>query len=119
LFRVNFYRDKKGREPVAEYISDLAEKNTKDSRIKLNKIRDYIKILCEYGTNIGEPYIKHIEEDLWELRPLRNRILFVAWKNNTYVLLHVFYKKTQKTPQKEIAIAKKRLIDLKERRNIK
>ena len=79
LHKINFYRDKNGNEPVAEYIIELATRKDKDSRIKLNKIRDYIKVLSEYGTQAGEPYIKHLDGDIWELRPLRDRIFFVGW----------------------------------------
>lgn len=48
MYRIYFYRDKNGKEPVAEYLSELAIKKDKDSRIKLNKIRDYVKTLSEY-----------------------------------------------------------------------
>lgn len=102
MYKINFYKDKNNNEPVANYIASLARKKDKDSRIKLNKIRDYIKILSEYGTHAGEPYLKHIDGEIWELRPLRDRIFFVAWKNESFVLLHHFMKKTQKTPAKEI-----------------
>lgn len=115
MHEVYFYRDKNGREPVAEYIQELARKNDKDSRIKLNKIRDYVKTLSAYGTQAGEPYIKHLDGEIWELRPLRDRILFVGWVNGSYVLLHHFMKKTQKTPAREIEKAKRELADLTER----
>ena len=115
MHKVHFYRDRSGKEPVAEYIADLAGKKDKDSRIKLNKIRDYIRILSEYGTQAGEPYIKHLDGEIWELRPLRDRILFVGWVNGSYVLLHQFMKKTQKTPASEIEKAKRELADLIER----
>ena len=68
-----------------------------------------------YGTNAGEPYIKHIEQEIWELRPLKDRILFVSWFEDSYVLLHVFRKRTQKTPEREIEKAKRELEDLKQR----
>ncbi len=100
---------------MAEYIAELAKKKDKDSRIKLNKIRDYIKILSENGTQAGEPFMKHIDGEIWELRPLRDRILFVGWVNGSYVLLHQFMKKTQKTPAREIEKAKRELADLRER----
>ena len=115
MYKINFYRDKNGKQPVKEYIEKLTENKDKDSRIKLNKIRDYIRVLKEYGTYAGEPYIKHIEGDIWELRPLSDRILFVAWYKNEFILLHHFVKKTQKTPSREIEKAKRELIDLKER----
>lgn len=100
---------------MANYIFDLAQKNDKDSRIKLNKIRDYLKILSEYGTKAGEPYIKHIEGPIWELRPLRDRIFFAGLDEDEFVLLHHFTKKTQKTPKREIEKAKTELEDLLER----
>ena len=115
MHQIHFYKDKNGKEPVAEYITELAQKNDKDSRIKLNKIRDYIKILSEYGTKAGEPYIKHLDGEIWELRPLRDRILFIGWVNGSYVLLHHFMKKTQKTPVREIEKAKREIADLIER----
>lgn len=117
MYRVEFYKDKDGNEPVKEYISSLASKNDKDSRINLNKIRDYIKTLSEYGTRAGEPYVKHIEGEIWELRPLRNRILFFGYDGDRIILLSHFIKKTQKTPQREIDKAKRLMKDHKERSN--
>ena len=115
MHEIHFYKDAKGIVPVLDYIKELAAKSDKDSRIKLNKIRDYVKILSEHGTRAGEPYIKHLGGDIWELRPLRDRILFVGWVNGSYVLLHHFIKKTQKTPAREVEKAKQELADLKER----
>ena len=113
--KVIFYKDKKGNEPVYEYMQSLNKKKSKDSRIKLNKIGDYIQILCEYGTTAGEPYMKHLEGYIWELRPLRDRILFAGYVDGSFVLLHQFMKKTQKTPRREIEQAKLELQDFKER----
>ena len=115
MYKIFFYKDKNGNEPVLEYLRELSNKKDKDSRIKATKIRDYVKALSCYGTQIGEPYVKHLEGDIWELRPLRDRIFFVAWHNGSYVLLHHFMKKTQKTPTREIEQAKRELEDLKER----
>lgn len=115
MYNIYFYKDKKGNEPVLDYMKDLASKGGKDSRIKLNKINDYIKVLSQHGTRAGEPFIKHLEGDIWELRPLRDRILFVAWVDGSFVLLHQFVKKSQKTPKREIEQAQRELRDLKER----
>lgn len=117
MYKVCFYKTRDGREPIAEYIAELANKDDKDSRIKLKKIREYIKVLSEYGTQAGEPYIKHLDGEIWELRPLRDRILFVSWINGSYVLLHHFMKKTTKTPAREIEKAKRELADLRENRS--
>ena len=115
MYEVNFYKDKNGKEPVKEYLIKLANKKDKDSRINLNKIRDYIKILKLYGTRAGEPFVKHIEDEIWELRPLKNRILFIGFKDKQFILLHHFIKKTQKTPQKEIEHARRNMADFVER----
>ncbi|MBQ3347190.1 MAG: type II toxin-antitoxin system RelE/ParE family toxin [Synergistaceae bacterium] len=115
MHKIYFYRDRNGKRPVADYLIELAGKRDKSSRIKLNKIRDYVKALSQYGLQLGEPYIKHIEGDIWELRPISDRIFFVGWTGGSFVLLHQFAKKTQKTPSREIAQAKRELADLKER----
>ena len=115
MHTIHFYKDKDGKSPVADYIRELARRSDKDSRIKLHKIQDYINALSEYGLQLREPYIKHLDGDIWELRPIRDRILFVAWHKGSFVLLHSFIKKTQKTPAREIEQAKRELADLKER----
>ena len=98
-----------------DYMRELASQKSKDSRIKLNKLNDYIELLSQHGTRVGEPYIKYLEDEIWELRSLRDRILFVAWIDGCFVLLHHFVKKTQRTPRREIEKAKRELKDLKER----
>lgn len=115
MYRIAFYKDRDGREPVKEFLAELAEKSDKNSRVNLNKIRDYLKTLSEYGTRAGEPYVKHLDGDIWELRPLRNRILFFGFDGNRFILLSHFTKKTQKTPTREIDKAKRLMKDYIER----
>jgi len=117
MFKIIFYKDSKGNEPVKEYLLKLKDRSqtSKQDRIQFTKINAYIRSLQEYGTRIGNPTVKHIEGDIWELRPLSNRIFFFYWKDDTFVLLHYFHKKTQKTPVKEIAKAKHHMKDFKER----
>ena len=113
MYHVDFYRDRNGTQPALAYIRELAGSKSKDSRIRLKKIQDYIGILREYGTSAGEPYMKHIEGALWELRPTKDRIFFAAWHKGGFVLLHAFEKKTQKTPEREKDRARRELADLK------
>jgi phage-related protein len=115
MHKIRYYQTSKGEIPVLDYIRALAKKSDKDSRIKLNKIQEHIQALSVYGTAVGQPKVKHIEGEIWELRPLRDRVFFAAWINGEYVLLHHFMKQTQKTPQREIDQAKRELADLKER----
>jgi phage-related protein len=115
MYEIFFYKDKNGREPVLEYIQKLTRQTGKDSRIKAGKIQDYIKTLRVYGTRAGEPYVKHLDGEIWELRPIRDRVLFAAWDGKGFILLHYFMKKTTKTPKREIDRAKKNLVDYMER----
>ncbi len=108
MYKIIFYQNTKGISDVENYINELRKnKNYKDNKIKLNKIIAYIDLLSQNGLSLGEPYIKHLEQNIWELRPLKDRILFASFDNNTFILLNVFMKKTQKTPQREIEKAKK------------
>lgn len=115
LHKIFFYQTQSGKQPVLDYLRELQSKSDKDSRIKAGKINDYIESLSQYGLELGQPYIKHLDGDIWELRPLRDRIFFVAWHEGSFVLLHQFMKKTQKTPPREIAQAKREYADMIER----
>lgn len=115
MYNIVFYREANGHEPVKDYILSLFAHNDKDSRIKREKIQDYMNILKEHGTRAGKPFVKHIEGDIWELRPLRDRFMFFTYVGNTIVLLSHFRKTTDKTPKREIAKAKKYMKDYKER----
>ena len=116
-YKVITYQDSAGNDEIKTYIYDLAQKqNSKDSRVKLNKIMEYIGKLATYGVTIGKPAIDKITgTDLWELRPFRDRIFFAYWKNDIFILLHHFVKKTQKTPPHEIEQAQRNLTDFLER----
>jgi phage-related protein len=117
VYEIFIYKDRQGREPIAEYIRLLESRKDKASRIKVNKIYSYIDYLRKDGTAVGEPYVKHIDGEIWELRPIRDRIFFAALEEDCFILLHYFMKKTQKTPQREITQAKRNLEDYRERKH--
>ena len=111
MYDVEIYETENGKSEVKEYIKELQKKTNKDNKIKFQKIIAYVRMLKEQGLSIGEPYIKHLDEQIWELRPLRNRILFASFIDNKFVLLTIFMKQTQKTPKREIEKAKRYLED--------
>ena len=115
MYKIIFYHDKNGYEPAKMYIEELSTRKDKSSRIKYNKIMDYLDILITQGNTAGEPYMKHLEGDIWELRPIRDRFFFAAWTGDSFVILHHFMKKTQKTPQREIEKAQRELEDFRKR----
>ena len=61
----------------------------------------------------GYPHIKKLTESaLWEYRILGSdniRLLYIAVRGKTFLVLHGFKKKKQKTPSKEIRLAEDRL----------
>ena len=101
---------------MAEWIEKLSQQNGKDARINsTNSMTILKKTPQQYGTYVGEPIVKHLDGEIWELRPLNNRVLFAVWTGKSFVLLHHFVKKIQKTPKREIETAHRRLQDYKER----
>ena len=107
MYKIIFYKDVHGNEPVNEYIESLDQQNTKDARIRKTKIRTYIKALALQGLPLTTNLCKHLDGDIWELRPNKHRVLFAGWYNGIFVLLHCFRKEGQKTPRREIEKAKK------------
>lgn len=117
MFEIIFYRDKNGNSDIVNYLDSLQEKAKidKNARVNREKILTYLSALSKYGTRIGKNFVKHIDGNLWELRPLKNRIFFFYWKDNKFVLVHYFVKKTQKTPKLEIDRARRNIKDFLER----
>ena len=117
MYEVEFFYDKNGKSEIIDYIDELGERanKSKADRINRDKILAYIIALKEYGTRIGQPTVKHIDGSIWELRPLANRIFFFYWKDNKFVLLHHFIKKSKKTPSREIEKARANMKDYLER----
>ena len=79
------------------------------------KMVAYLDLLAERGTAMGEPITKYLGDGIWELRPLRNRILYAYCEDDSFIILHHFIKKTQKTPVRELRRAKANLKDYKRR----
>jgi phage-related protein len=61
---------------------------------------------------VHEPYVKHLEGKLWEMRMKGRdgiaRAVYVTATERRVVIVRVFNKKTQKTPRNEIELALKR-----------
>lgn len=66
--------------------------------------------------NVHEPYVKHLEGPLWEMRMKGKdgiaRAAYVTAVGRRVVVVRVFPKKTRKTPRREIELALKRAKEL-------
>jgi phage-related protein len=101
---VVFYKEEgSGNEPVRKWLQSLTKEDRK-------RIGDDIKTI-EIGWPLGMPLVRNLGDGLWEIRShiLHGiaRIIFIVWKEEI-VLLNAFVKKSQKTPQEELDVARKR-----------
>lgn len=114
MWDIEYYSTKKGEDVVKDFIKSLPEKH------QLKALWE-VDLLEEYGTALTLPYVKHIESGLWELRIKFasdiSRVFYFYPMPQKIILLHGFVKKTDKTPKREIEIAKKRMADYLERIN--
>ncbi len=108
MYTVEFYEKADGQSELWDFLEDLRRKaaTSKDARIQYKQISLYIQLLQDHGTRLQENITKHLEEDIWELRPGNNRVFYFYYKDDTFVLLHQFRKRTQKTPRRELDKAK-------------
>ena len=93
-----------------EILSDVVDKELEDLsadvRAKFIRICELIE---EFGhEQVGMPHVKHLGDQLWEMRMKSSRALYVMGPHERIIVLRVFTKKTQKTPRREIDLALKR-----------
>ena len=108
MYTIEFYENANGESELWNFLEELRKKSpsNKDCRIQYKQIIYYIELLQNNGTRLPDNITKHLDDDIWELRPGNNRVLYFFHKDDTFVLLHSFRKKTQKTPRREIDRAK-------------
>ena len=104
MYRIEFYEDSRGKSELWDFMEQLRlqSANNKTARIEFNQISLYINLLSQHGTRLSQNITKHIEGPIWELRPGNNRVFYFSLEGSTFVLLHHFRKRTQKTPRRAI-----------------
>ena len=118
MYQIRFYRDRRGHEPVREFLDDLSKQKDRRSRKLCHLIQRSIEDLSRRGLALGMPNIRRIDEDIRELHLQRYRIFLFGWNGDSFVLLQHYYKKTEKTPRSEIEKAHREMEHyLKEERN--
>lgn len=99
-----FFATEGGAEPVRDWLKSLPREDQK-------RIGDDIRTV-EFGWPIGMPVCRALGKGLYEVRTnLKNRIarVFFTIDGDEMVLLHGFIKKSQATPDAELALARNRL----------
>jgi phage-related protein len=101
---VAFYRTPRGAELVRDWLRSL------DVRERRAIGTDLMRI--QFRWPVGMPLCRAMGDGLWETRTTlpSNRIARVLFfvNRDRIVLLHGFIKKTQRTPDEELALARKR-----------
>lgn len=113
MWSIEYYQSEAGRSPVAEFIDSL-EVSAKA------KVARTLDLLEEFGIDLGMPYAKHLENQLWELRVRqarnRYRVIYFLASGQTFVLLHGLTKKTGPVPRSDLKTAERRRDDYLSRR---
>ncbi|MGQ3355066.1 MAG: type II toxin-antitoxin system RelE/ParE family toxin [Phreatobacter sp.] len=70
-------------------------------------------LIASHGLDrVREPYVKHLEGRLWEMRMSGrdgiSRAIYVTASGQRVVVVRAFVKKTEKTPRGEIELARRR-----------
>ncbi|MBL6990568.1 MAG: type II toxin-antitoxin system RelE/ParE family toxin [Bacteriovoracaceae bacterium] len=103
---IEFYETSSGRSPVTDFIDKQPKR---DQAVILAVLND----ISEEGYGAKGCQFRQLEGKLWEIKiksPSGGyRLLYVTLERNLLFVLHSFKKKTQKTPKRELDIARKRL----------
>jgi phage-related protein len=104
-----FYRSSSDREPVRDWLKAL------DAPDRLAIGQDLMR--AQWRWPVGMPLCRPMGQGLWEIRTElpSNRIarVLLCLDEGVLVALHAFIKKTQKTPDNELTLARKRHKELK------
>ena len=102
-FVIEFYESGNGDVPAEEFLLNL------DIKMRA-KILGIMGILQEKGKQLREPYSKHLEDGIFEIRGKVgtdiSRVLYFFYYDGKIIFTNGFVKKTQKTPKSEIDKAK-------------
>ncbi len=106
---VLFYRTEAGNEPVREWLLTLDKEDKRTIGVDIKTV--------EYGWPVGMPVSRPLGKGLYEVRShisdkRISRVIFTII-DHYMILLNGFIKKSQKTPKVEIALALKRLKEIK------
>jgi len=105
--KVHFFRQESGIEPVRSWLKTLPP-------LERKLIGQDIKTV-QWGWPLGMPLVKSLGDGLWEVRtnlPQKVARVIFCTSDDHIVLLHGFIKKTQKTSDKDLELAKRRMAKL-------
>jgi len=108
MWQIFFYEDHRGKSPVLDFMNALSARD----RAKVNNV---LRLLEEFGTDLGMPHARRIKGRLWELRPGDNRLFYFLQVEHQFIILHGYRKRSMKAPEKEIETALRRMQEFLEK----
>jgi phage-related protein len=70
-------------------------------------------MMLVFGPNLGMPHTRSMGEKLFEIRLKSkegiSRVFYCTKTGERIIMLHMFIKKSEKTPEKELRVARERL----------
>jgi len=99
-----FYKSTSGDEPARDWLKSLPG--------AAKRILGEDIATVQYGWPVGMPLVRKMEPNLWELRSRVHEGIartFFTMHDDELVLLHGFVKKSRKTPENELQVARKRM----------
>ena len=105
-----FYRTPAGTEPVRDWLKSLPPEDRREIGQDI--------ATAEYGWPVGMPVCRPLGQGLWEVRSNLSgnqpaRVIFCIARGQM-VLLHAFVKKTRRTPDEDLALARKRMKEIEQ-----
>ena len=104
-----FFETASKRSPITEFIDE-------QGKIDQAAILAVFGEIEQNGFDAKGAVFKHLEGKLWEIKircPSGGyRFIYATVDRNRMLILHAFKKKTQKTPIKDLNLAKKRLKEI-------
>lgn len=104
---IKMYHTASGSSPVEKFVKSL-------DATSIAKLGYQLRLLQEFGPNLGMPHARSLGHGLFELR-IRGkreiRMFYYLGEGRTICMLHAFVKKAQKTPARELFVARKRQKD--------
>lgn len=89
MYEIEFYETEDGKCPIWDFLEALRLKapTNKDARIQHKQASLYIELLQQNGTHMNAEITKHLDDDIWELRPGNNRVFYFSIK---IILMYYF-----------------------------
>lgn len=104
-FKCVYYQTEAGRTPVREFIDSLHERSQQ-------KYFEVVNLLETYGKSLPKPHTDFLGDNIYELRFVgiegKIRILYFFYFGSKIVFTNGFVKKRQRTPRRELELAKER-----------